>query len=99
MGPFCNSPGRVLLHLLMVGSLSHVMDKVNRNVVNVNVVKDNVGVLAVSTMHSGNMNKNIKLRYAREVRNNVVYVVNMVKDNGGGGGGACHALCEREQDH
>jgi hypothetical protein len=60
MGPFCKSPGRVLLHLLMVGLLSQVMDKVN-----VNVVKDNVEVLAVSAMHSGNMYKNIELRYAR----------------------------------
>jgi hypothetical protein len=59
----------------MVGLLSQVMDKVNMN-----VVKDNVGVLAVLAMHSVNMNKNIELRCAREVRNNVnvnnVYVVN-----------------------
>ena len=40
MGPFCKTPGRVLLHLLMVGLLSQVMDNVNMNVVNVNVVKD-----------------------------------------------------------
>jgi hypothetical protein len=29
MGPFCKIPGRVLLHLLMVGLLSQVMDKAN----------------------------------------------------------------------
>jgi hypothetical protein len=117
MGPFCKSPGRVLLHIVMSGFLSQVMDKANGNVVNenmnvenqnmnvvhvVNVVKDNVGVVAVLAMHSvnvdkitevmdktivnmGNMNmvKNIELRYAREVRNNVMYVVNVVKDSVG----------------
>jgi hypothetical protein len=49
-----------------------VMDKVNVNVVNVvNVMKDTVGVLAVLAMHSGNMNKNIELRCAREMKDNV----------------------------
>jgi hypothetical protein len=52
MGPFYKSPGMVLLHLLMVGLLSQVMDKAIVNVVNKNIepvcareVKDNVGVL------------------------------------------------------
>jgi hypothetical protein len=35
MGPFCKSPGRVLLHIIMVGLLSQVKDKTNMNVVNV----------------------------------------------------------------
>jgi hypothetical protein len=80
MGPFRKSPGRVLLHLLMVGWLSQVMDKetVYVNVVNKNTepvcageVKDNVGVLAVLAMHSGNVNKNIERMCAREVIRNV----------------------------
>ena len=37
MGPFCKTPGRVLLHLLMVGLLSQVMAKAIVNV-DVNVV-------------------------------------------------------------
>jgi hypothetical protein len=36
MGPCCKNPGRVLLHILMVGLLSQVMDKANVSV-NVNV--------------------------------------------------------------
>ena len=48
-----------------------------------NVVKDNVGVVAVLAKHSVNGNKIIELRYVREVRNNVVYAVNVVKDNVG----------------
>ena len=99
MGPFCKSPGRVLLHIVMVGLLSQVMDKANVNVVDgnvvnenmnvenvvyvVNVVKDNVGVVAVLAKLSVNGNKIIELRYVREVRNNVVYAVNVVKDNVG----------------
>ena len=39
-GPFCKSPGRVLLHIIMVGLLSQVMDKAKVNVVNGNVVND-----------------------------------------------------------
>jgi hypothetical protein len=61
MGPCCKNPGRVLLHLLMVGLLSQVMDKANVNVVNKNIepvcaceVKDNVGVLTMLAMHSVN---------------------------------------------
>ena len=34
MGPFYKSPGRVLLHIVMVGLLSQVMDKMIVNVVN-----------------------------------------------------------------
>ena len=34
MGPFCKSPGRVLLHIVMVGLLSQVMDKTILSVVN-----------------------------------------------------------------
>jgi hypothetical protein len=87
-----------MLHIVMVGLLSQVMDKVRV----VNVVKDNVGVVAVLAMHSvnvvkitevmdktivnvGNVNmvKNIELRYDREGRNNVMYVVNLAKDNVG----------------
>jgi hypothetical protein len=43
MGPtFRKTPGRVLLHLLMVGWLSQVMDKANVSVKNGSVVnKDN----------------------------------------------------------
>jgi hypothetical protein len=82
----------------LVGLLSQVMDKVQV----VNVVKDNMGVVAVLAMHSvnvdkitevmdktsvnvGNVNavKNIELRFACEVRNNGMYVVNLVKDNMG----------------
>jgi hypothetical protein len=66
MSPFCKSPGRVLLHLLMVGSLSQVMDKTIENVVTKKTepvcareVKGNVGVLVVLAMHSGIVNKNI----------------------------------------
>jgi hypothetical protein len=66
MGPFCKSPGRVLLHIVMMGLLSQVMDKANVNVVNGNVVKENMNV--------GNQNMNVV---------NVVYVVNVVKDNVG----------------
>ena len=70
----------VLLHLLMVGLLSQVMDKptMNMNVVNKNIepvcareVKDNVGLLAVLAMHSVNVNKNIELMGARKVMSNV----------------------------
>jgi hypothetical protein len=66
MGPFCKSPGRVLLHIIMVGLLSQVMDKANMNVVNGNVVNENMNVK--------NQNMNVV---------NVVYVVNVVKDNVG----------------
>ena len=40
MGPFCKNPGRVLLHLLMVGLLSQMMVKSIVNVY-VNVVNEN----------------------------------------------------------
>ena len=72
MGPtFCKTPGRVLLHLLMVGWLSQVMDKANASVnivKNVSVVnKDNpeqtsqvVGVINVHEDFVNMMNKSIK---------------------------------------
>jgi hypothetical protein len=76
MCPFCKNPDRVLLHLLMVGLLSQVMDKANVNVVNKNIepvcaheVKDNVGVLAVLAMHSVNVNKNIEVMSNVNVNN------------------------------
>jgi hypothetical protein len=43
----------VLVHIVMVGLLSQVMDKVRV----VNMVKDNVGVVAVLAMHSVNVDK------------------------------------------
>ena len=45
MGPFYKSPGRVLLHIVMVGLLSQVMDKTIVNVGNVSVV-NNSAILA-----------------------------------------------------
>ena len=69
MGPtFCKTPGRVLLHLLMVGWLSQVMDKANASVKNVSVVnKDNpeqtsqvVGVINVHEDFVNMMNKSIE---------------------------------------
>jgi hypothetical protein len=44
MGAFCKSAGRVLLHIVMVGLLSQMMDKANMNVVNGNVVNENMNV-------------------------------------------------------
>ena len=69
MGPtFCKTPGRVLLHLLMVGWLSQVMDKANVSMKNVSVVnKDNpeqtsqvVGVIKVHEDFVNMMNKSIE---------------------------------------
>ena len=69
MGPtFCKTPGRVLLHLLMVGWLSQVMDKANGSVKNGSVVnKDNpertsqvVGVIKVHEDFVNMMNKSIE---------------------------------------
>jgi hypothetical protein len=78
MGPFCKSPDRVLIHILMVGLLSQVMDKAIVNVVIKKTepvcaqeVKDNVGVLAVLAMHFGNVNKNIEWMCAHEMMSNV----------------------------
>jgi hypothetical protein len=60
IGPMIQNPGRVLLHIFMVGLLRQVMDNkivnvVNMNVVNVNVnvVNENVNVL----MNNANVNE------------------------------------------
>jgi hypothetical protein len=75
---------------------NQVVDNMNENVVNkdnpgqvlrnqvvnvVNVMKDNVGVLAVLAMHSGNTNKIIELRSAREVKDNVGMLMEVTMDN------------------
>jgi hypothetical protein len=75
MGPFCKTPSRVLIHLLMVGLLSQVMDKVNVSVnivnnENANVVNEDnpeqvvisqvLGMINVHEDHVIMMNKSIE---------------------------------------
>jgi hypothetical protein len=83
IGPMLKNSGRVLLHIVMVGLLSQVMDNtivnvVNENVVNENMnvvnvvylVKDNMGVVAVLAMHSVIVDKIIERMCAHKVMRN-----------------------------
>jgi hypothetical protein len=57
IGPILQNPGRVLLHIVMVGLLSQVMNNANVNVVNenMNVVNKNVNVVN-ENVSRGNVN-------------------------------------------
>jgi hypothetical protein len=70
IGPILQNPGRVLLHLLMMGLLSQVVNK-NTELVCAREVNDKVGVLVVLAMLSVIVNNNTELVCARGVKDNV----------------------------
>ena len=73
IGPILRNPGRVLLHIVMVGLLSQVMNNTNVNVVN--MVNENVNV---ENKNVNVVNENV---YVGNAVNENVYVGNVVNVN------------------